>query len=130
MAAATKKAAVKREAARSSASSRALDLGAVQTFVATKLPGAEARAKFGGASFFVDGKVFAFSRPKGLVLKLPPEVLAELLATREAEHLTMGKRVMRDWVLLRHSSQEAYVDEVTLLLSAMDFVRALEKKKR
>jgi TfoX/Sxy family transcriptional regulator of competence genes len=128
--AATKKTAVKRRTTKSSASPRTFDLAAARQFAAAKLPGAEVNGKFGGASFFVDGKVFAFTRPKGLVLKLPQDVLAKVLATREAQYLTMGKRVMREWVLLAQESPERYVDELPLLRSAMDFVRSLEKKKK
>lgn len=105
-------------------------MAAATKSTAAKLPGAEVNGKFGGASFFVDGKVFAFTRPKGLVMKLPPGTLAEILAAPEAKHLTMGKRVMREWALLAQESQEAYLEEAALLRSAMDFVRSLEKKKR
>ena len=127
MATTRKKTAAKRTG-KSSASPRAIDLTAAREFVAARLPAAEVNGKFGGVSFFVDGKVFAFSRPKGLVMKLPPDLMAEVLETREAQHLTMGKRVMREWALLSLESREAYVDEVPLLKRAMAYVRSLEKK--
>ncbi len=104
-----------------------IDLAAARAFAATNLPGAQVNAKFGGASFFVAGKVFAFTRPKGLVLKLPQEAIAHLLATRDAQNLTMGKRVMREWALLPLRTRDSYVDEVPLLRSAMAFVQSLEK---
>jgi hypothetical protein len=128
--AAAKKTTAKRRTTKSSASPRTFDLATAREFSAAKLPGAEVNGKLSGASFFVDGKVFAFTRPKGLVLKLPPDAMAEVLAARDAKHLTMGKRVMREWALLAQDSPEEYVDEVPLLRSAMGFVRSLEKKKR
>lgn len=60
-----------------------IDLDAARAFAATNLPGAQVNAKFGGASFFLAGNVFAFTRPKGLVLKLPQETIANLLTTRD-----------------------------------------------
>jgi hypothetical protein len=125
-----KELAAKRGAVKPSVSPGAVGLAAARAFVAARLPGAEVNGKFGGASFLVAGKVFAFNRPKGLVLKLPQDVLAKVLATRDAQYLKMGKRVMREWALLALDSPERYVDEVPLLKSAMEFVRSLERKKR
>jgi hypothetical protein len=130
MSAATKKKTAAKRTGKSPASPRVIDLTGAREFVAVRLPGAEVNAKFGGVSFFVDGKVFAFSRPKGLVMKLPPDAMAEVLETREAAHLTMGKRVMREWALLRLESRKTYVDEVPLLKQAMAYVRSVDKKKR
>lgn len=104
-----------------------IDLTAARDFAAANLPGAEVNGKFGGTSFFVAGKVFAFTRPKGLVLKLPQEAIAHLLATRNAQHLTMGKRVMRQWALLPLTQPGSYDEELPLLKSAMAFVQSLEK---
>jgi hypothetical protein len=115
---------------RAKSSQPAIDLIAAREFAAAHLPGAEVNSKFGGASFLVHGKVFAFTRPKGLVLKLPPIALTEFLATRGATHLIMGKRVMREWALLPLASRERYVDELPLLKSAMAYVRSPAAEKR
>ena len=129
MATARKKTAVTRRGNGPAAKPPAIDLVAAREFAAAHLPGVEVNGKFGGVSFFTGGKVFAFSRPKGLVLKLPPEAIAKLIATREAQHLVMGKRVMREWAVLPLASREGYADEVPVLRSAMAFVRALEAGK-
>lgn len=129
MAAVRKRTTATRRVRKSAAKPPAIDLAAAREFVTAHLPGAEVNGKFGGASFFIGGKVFGFSRPRGLVLKLPEEVIAQLVSSREAQHLVMGKRVMREWVLLSLPSRESYVDEVPLLKSAMAFVYSLEDKK-
>ena len=102
-----------------------IDLAAAQAFAALHLPGALVNGKFGGASFFIAGKVFAFTRPNGLVLKLPPDAIAKLLATRDAKHLTIGKRVMRELALLTLPTRENYTDELPLLKKALAFVKSL-----
>jgi hypothetical protein len=130
MATARKKTTAKRRTGTSAAKPAAIDLAAARDFAAAHLPGAEVNGKFGGASFFTGGKVFAFSRPKGLVLKLPAETIASLIATREAQHLVMGKRVMREWALLPLAAREGYAGEVPLLKAAMAFVRSQEGSKR
>jgi hypothetical protein len=101
-----------------------------RAFVAAHLPGADVKGKVSGASFFAGQKVFAFTTPRGLVLKLPPEAIIELLAIRQAEHLKMGKRIMREWVLLAQAAPEGYMDELPLLKLAMHFVRSPAVKKR
>jgi hypothetical protein len=56
-----------------------------------------------------NGKFFAFPGSNGdLIVKLPAERIAELVAGGEGRPLTMGKRTMREWVRL------APPDEVTL----------------
>jgi hypothetical protein len=99
-----------------------VDVAAARTFAANRLDGAQVAEKFGNASFSVGGKVFAFTRPEGLVLKLPPDVLARVVAEREAGPLVMGKRVMREWVLLRLDGPEKYCGELELMQVAMKFV--------
>ncbi len=103
-----------------------VDLAAARSFAAKKLNGAEVALKFGNASFSVGGKVFAFTRPNGLVLKLPPDVLKQVVEQREAAPLVMGQRVMREWVLLRLDGPEQYAEELELLRIAMGFVIARE----
>jgi hypothetical protein len=126
---AAKKTTARRTARKSvkSAASARIDLDAARAFAAARLPGTTVNGKFGGVSFFIGGKVFAFSRPKGLVLKLPPEAMEKALATREAQPLVMGKRVMRDWALLALASRESYTEELPLLKTAMKFVASLAK---
>jgi hypothetical protein len=108
----------------SAASAARVDLAAARFFAAAYLPLAQVNAKFGNASFSVAGKVFAFTRPDGLVLKLPPEIVAATLATREAQPLVMGKRTMREWVHLKLPMPESYRDELYLLRAAMAFVQS------
>jgi len=100
-----------------------VDLAAARQFAAAHLPGAAVAGKFGNASFSIAGKVFAFTRPDGLVLKLPAAALAELYAAREAQPLVMGKRTMREWAHLRLPAPDGYREELPLLLAAMAYVR-------
>jgi len=100
-----------------------VDLVAARAFAARTLPGAEVAEKFGNASFSIGGKVFAFTRPDGLVLKLPSDAITKTLATREAQALVMGKRTMREWVHLHLPTVNAYRDELPLLRAAMKFVQ-------
>lgn len=99
-----------------------VDIAAARKFASTSLKGAQVAEKFGNASFSVGGKVFAFTRPEGLVLKLPAAEITRVLAERDAELLVMGKRVMREWILLRLSGPDEYRKELQLLQTAMKFV--------
>jgi hypothetical protein len=66
--------------------------------VLRQLDGAECRSKFNGVSFLTEAKVFAFQAQDGLVLKLPVARVQEL--EREARALVMGKRAMKEWVVV------------------------------
>jgi hypothetical protein len=101
-----------------------VDVAAARAFAAEGLEGAQVAEKFGNASFSVGGKVFAFTRPEGLVLKLPPDAMARVIAEREAGPLVMGTRAMREWVLLRLEGPEGYRGELDLMRVAMEFVGA------
>ena len=107
-------------------SSTNIDLASAQAFAALKLPGAEVSSKFGNASFSIGGKVFAFTRPDGLVLKLDADELLRVMKRRHASPLTMGRRTMREWVHLHLPHADAYRDELPLLRSAMQYAREVK----
>jgi hypothetical protein len=120
-----KRAPAKRRPNRSAAASGKLpkiDLAEVRAFVAAHLAHAQVAEKFGNASLSVAGKVFAFTRANSLVLKLPPDVIETTLASRDAELLVMGKRVMREWIVLYLDHPAACRDELALLRAAMSYV--------
>jgi hypothetical protein len=83
--------------------------------------GATVQRKAGGASLLVGGKVFAFTRPGGIAMKLPENRIRALLTEREAGFLVMGKRTMREWMLLRLDST-VRKEDLGLLREAMEFV--------
>lgn len=80
--------------------------------------------KFGHASFETgDGKVFCFiNRDGNLALKLPESRIAVLLEDGHATSLTMGKRTMREWVVVPEPDSEA---SVRLLHEARAYVESL-----
>lgn len=94
------------------------------------LPGVSVMEKFHHASFLVGKKVFAYMRPDGVVMKLPRERIEELLLTRaDACHLVMGKRVMKEWMVIMHDDLNQYREDVKLFKEAAAFVRAVRKPK-
>jgi hypothetical protein len=123
MATARKRTAEQRRDAKSAAAPR-VDLTSARAFTAAHLRGAEVVEKFANASFSIAGKVFAFTRPDGLVLKLPTAQIDTVLAKRDAALLVMGKRTMREWVHLRLAGPEDYRGELSLLVAAMGFVQS------
>ena len=64
-------------------------------------PEVSTHSKFGNASFQTGAKVFAFTRPEGIAMKLPESRIRALVEKRQVEFLVMGKRTMREWMLLR-----------------------------
>jgi hypothetical protein len=65
----------------------------------------ERRGKFGTNSFKVDGKVFAMWVRGALVVKLPQSEIDAAVAAERGERLSMGKRVMKDWLVVHEDER-------------------------
>lgn len=85
-----------------------------------RLPGGEVTWKFHNASFSVGGKVFGFTRGTQVVCKLPRVRVEEIVAEGMGEALVMGKRTMKEWVVVEPTDD---AEELVLLREAMEFVR-------
>ncbi|MDQ2834914.1 MAG: MmcQ/YjbR family DNA-binding protein [Acidobacteriota bacterium] len=83
-------------------------------------------------TFYTEGKVFAFTRAtgQGVALKLPKERIAALLEQRDdITPLKMGKRTMKEWVLVERAKLSAYRKDLALFQEAMAFVGSTGEKK-
>ena len=103
------------------------DLGTVVCSMLESLPGISVQKKFHNTSFLVAKKVFAFTRRDDVVMKLPEGKIQELMDKRRASHLVMGKRVMREWVVIQHNDPGGYREDLGLFKEAMTFVSSLRK---
>ena len=76
---------------------------------------------FGANALQVDGRIFAMSNDAGLVLKLPRDRVAALVASGEGLPFDAGKgRPMKEWVVVPWRSRDA---SRTLAEEALFFVR-------
>ncbi|HZL26018.1 MAG TPA: hypothetical protein VFC39_05765 [Acidobacteriaceae bacterium] len=91
-----------------------------------KVPGAELSWKFGNASLVIGDKVIAFpsKNNNGLILKLPAHDIATLVETGTARPLVMGKRTMREWVIVEDPLAAA---TLKLLRASLAYVETLPK---
>jgi len=82
------------------------------------------------ATFLIKKKVFAFTRSSGpgVALKLPKEKIAGLLHRKDITQLTMGKRTMKEWIVIDHPKPTDYKKDLALLKEAKAFVEAGKKK--
>ncbi len=98
-------------------------------FLAT-LPGVIEEKTEEHATFLVNKKIFAFTRKGGgVAIKLPQEKIAELLHRKEIAPLSMGKRTMKEWILLEHVRLSGYKKDLALFKEAIRFVSAGKKNK-
>jgi len=77
--------------------------------------------------FQIGTKIFAFTRPEGVAMKLPETRIAKLVEVRDASFLVMGTKTMREWVLLRYSSPGDYLKDGKLFGEALNFVASLKR---
>ena len=90
-------------------------------------PGISVHSKFGNASFQVGKKVFAFTRPEGVAMKLPEERIRSVMEQCDADFLVMGPRTMREWMLLRLPQDGRLTrQDLELLREAKKFVAGLK----
>lgn len=73
-------------------------------------------------NFVIGNKVFAFLKKDSLVIKLPKETGQKLIAQHYAEPLVMGKRVMKEWIVIKHTDPQDYHKDLALFKEAMAFV--------
>jgi hypothetical protein len=98
------------------------ELAAVLTSMLEELPGVVVGKKFNSVNFTVDKKVFSFIKDGSVVLKLPPETVKALVAARTASLLVMGKRTMKEWVVIRYKEPADAKKDLGLFKEAMEFV--------
>jgi predicted DNA-binding protein (MmcQ/YjbR family) len=82
------------------------------------------------ATFLIKKKVFAFTRSSGpgVALKLPKERITALLQREDITLLAMGKRTMKEWIVVEHPKPADYKKDLALFKEAKAFVEAGKKK--
>lgn len=75
-------------------------------------------------NFLVGKKVFAFMNGGGVALKLPRQKALELVEQERAIPLVMGKRVMKEWVVLKYAEPEEVASDLGLFQEAIAYVAA------
>jgi hypothetical protein len=88
------------------------------------IPGVQVGTHLNHINFLVGNKIFAFIQGDGVVIKLPKATIQALAETRQATPLVMGKRVMKEWVVIKHDHPEEYRQDEALFKEAMMFVAA------
>ena len=92
------------------------------------LPKAVIVRKPSGAMYQAGTKIFAFTRPDGVAMKLPEDRVASIVDSRaDASFLVMGTKTMREWLMLRYAGPADYRKDGKLFAEAMTFVASLKK---
>jgi hypothetical protein len=87
-----------------------------------KMPRVVVGKKMNSMNFSIGKKVFGFTKGDGVVLKLPPETVKRVVDTGTAALLVMGKRTMKEWVVIRHRNPNDFKKDLRLFKEAMVFV--------
>lgn len=97
--------------------------------LARRISGSTAGLDRGHGCLMIGNRIFAFTRPdESAALKLPEARIAELIAAdSEIQLLVMGKRTMREWVVIPNIAAPG---NTSLLLEAKAYVASLPKEER
>jgi hypothetical protein len=106
---------------------RFAEMDALVEWIEGAMPKATVVRKPSGAMFQAGAKIFAFTRPEGIAMKLPEARIAELVESRDASFLVMGTKTMREWVLVRYNEPGEFMKDGKLFEEAMKFVASLKK---
>ena len=98
------------------------EISTVLSSMLEKLPDVVVGRKLNSTNFTVRKKVFAFTKGGGVVLKLPPETVKSLIRTRTASLLVMGKRTMKEWVVIDYKDPADAKKHLALFEEAMKYV--------
>jgi len=86
---------------------------------------------FGLPAYYVNGKMFAAVYEDGASIKVPEEMVAELMARDGiSEFRPMERHVMKNWVLIRRDDPADYVKDRELFQMAFDHVYLLSKQAK
>ena len=97
------------------------EISSVLSSMLGKLPGVVVGKKLHSVNFTFRNKIFAFTKDGGVVLKLPPETVKALLRAKTASLLVMGKRTMKEWVVIRYKNAADAKKHLGLFKEAMDY---------
>lgn len=99
------------------------DLSTILAFMLADLPGVRVGKHIHNTNFLVREKVFAFIKgDEGVAMKLPKGQCQELIEQQRVPPLAMGKRVMKEWIVVQHAASEDYKKDLTLFYDSIAFV--------
>ncbi len=98
-------------------------------------PEVEPGKAFGMPAYYINGKMFAGVFGDGATVKVPEEMVPELLERPTiSEFSPMEGRKMKNWVIIRRDDPAEYVKDKVVFQAAFDHVYALttevKKKKK
>lgn len=98
------------------------DVRAMLVAMLGKIPTVVVKRKLNSANFAIKRNVFAFAKGDGVVLKLPPKTVKKLIEARAATMLVMGKKTMKEWVVIPLEGPAVARKHLALCKEAMAFV--------
>lgn len=88
------------------------------------LPQVRVGRHINNTNFLVGEKVFAFMQGNGVALKLPRQKALELVEKNYASPLVMGKRTMKEWVVIAYENPAESTKDLALFQESIAFVSA------
>ena len=93
-------------------------------------PRVEAGKAFGLPGYYVNGKMFASVYENGATIKVPTEMVSELLQRDGiSEFRPMEKHVMKNWVMIEREDPAELVEDRELFDKAFEYVLDLTTEK-
>jgi hypothetical protein len=108
------------------------DIARVVSRIVGKMPGVrEKKGVSGRPQFFAGERLFAFVASDGVALKLPADVVQQVID--QADYLPFkmrNKPVLREWIRIKHTDASAYTKDAALFRQGARFVAASRERPR
>ena len=86
---------------------------------------------FGLPAYYVNGKMFAGVYEDGATIKVPEDMIADLLSRDGiSEFRPMEKHTMKNWVIIRRENPDDYIKDKDLFQAAFDHVFLISQEKK
>jgi hypothetical protein len=104
------------------------DLRKVADLMILTRPDVSPGKMFGYPAYYAKGKMFACVYENGLGIKVPADRARDLLVRPDIDHFVpMGRRVMKEWIMIRPEKPDNLMDDARILVESVEFVLSLVK---
>jgi hypothetical protein len=84
---------------------------------------------FGHPAYYIGGKLFASLYMEGVCVKIPEEIVKELLKKEGVAPFQPRGRKMKEWIFIVHENSNDYLKDKPIFQKSIEYVASLTNTK-